>query len=125
MDRKKVSVYVIAYNEESKIRECLESVKWADEIVFLDSHSTDRTAAIAREYTGKIFQQKFEGFGKLRNTALGLVTSEWVLSVDSDERVSPELKDEILRKLAEGPDADAYLIPRKSHFLGRWIKHCG
>lgn len=125
MPRLKLSVYVIGYNEEAKIRECLESVKWADEVVFLDSFSTDKTAEIAREYTDKVFQQKFEGFGKLRNAALAHCSNEWILSVDSDERVSPELKDEILKLLEKGPDADAYLVPRKSHFLGKWVRHCG
>lgn len=125
MARKKVSVYVIAYNEEAKIRECLESVKWADEVVVADSFSADRTAAIAREYTDKVLQVKFEGFGKLRNDVIKQLSNDWVLSVDSDERVTPELKDEILALLEKGPDADAYLVPRKSHFMGKWIRHCG
>jgi glycosyltransferase involved in cell wall biosynthesis len=125
MQRNKLSVYVIAYNEESKIRECLESVKWADELVVADSFSTDRTVQIAREYTDKVIQVKFEGFGKLRNDVLKRLENDWVLSVDSDERVTPELKDEVLSLLASEPGADAYLVPRKSHFMGRWIRHCG
>lgn len=125
MDRLKLSVYVITYNEENKIRDCLESVKWADEIVIVDSFSTDKTIEICREYTDKIFFVKFEGFGKLRNTALEFTSYDWVLSVDADERVTEELKNEILTKLTVGPDADAYFIPRKSHFLGYWVKHCG
>ncbi|MFH1369261.1 MAG: glycosyltransferase family 2 protein [Elusimicrobiota bacterium] len=125
MDRIKLSAYVIAYNEEEKIRECLESVKWADEIIFMDSFSTDRTAEIAKEYTDKVYQHKFDGFGRLRNEALERCSNDWVLSVDADERVTPELKSEILSLLEKGPNADAYLVPRKSHFLGRWIRHCG
>lgn len=125
MARSKLSAYILTFNEEAKIRECLESVKWADEIVVLDSFSTDATVKICREYTDKVFQEKFAGFGPLRNAALKRLSFDWVLSVDSDERVSVELKDEILALLEKGPDADAYLVPRKSHFLGRWIKHCG
>lgn len=125
MDRQKLSVYIITYNEEKKIRECLESVKWADEIVVVDSFSTDKTVEICRQYTDKIFFVKFEGFGKLRNTAVSFTTYDWVLSVDADERVSEELKNEIIHKLTVGPEADAYFIPRKSHFLRYWIKYSG
>jgi len=125
MDRLKVSVFVLAYNEKDKITDCLESVKWADEIVVLDSFSTDGTAEICRRYTDKIIQKKFEGFGKLRNAAVAACSNDWILSVDADERVTQELKEEVLGLLARGPDADAYYVPRKSHFMGRWIKHCG
>jgi len=125
MQREKVSVYVLTYNEEAKIRDCLESVTWADEIVILDSFSNDRTLPICQNYTDKIFQQEFVGFGKLRNIAIEHCTNNWVLSVDADERVTPELREEILKKLTDGPDADAYFIPRKSHFLKYWVRHCG
>lgn len=125
MQRRKVSVYVLTYNEEAKIRDCLDSVAWADEIVILDSFSNDRTLPICQNYTGKIFQQEFVGFGKLRNIAVEHCTNDWVLSLDADERVTPELREEILAKLTEAPDADAYFIPRKSHFLKYWVRHCG
>ncbi len=125
MNERKLSVYVLTYNEEAKIRECLESAKWADEIVVLDSFSTDKTVAICKEYTDKVFQSKFEGFGHLRNTALKHVSNDWVLSVDADERVTEELKQEVLALLRKGPDADAYYVPRKTHFMGKWIRHCG
>ncbi|MCS7152166.1 MAG: glycosyltransferase family 2 protein [Endomicrobia bacterium] len=125
MVREKLSVYIITYNEEKKIRDCLESIKWADEIVVVDSYSTDATVEICREYTDKIFYAKFEGFGKLRNLAVSYTSYDWVLSLDADERVSEELKDEILSKLTTGPDADAYFIPRRSHFLGYWIRYSG
>jgi glycosyltransferase involved in cell wall biosynthesis len=121
----KLSVYIIAYNEEPKITDCLESVKWADEIVLADSFSTDKTAEIAKRYGAKVVQLKFEGFGKLRNAAIENCTYEWILSVDADERVTGELKEEIRSLLEKGPKAEAYFIPRKSHFLGYWIRHCG
>src|SRR5437667_4472303 len=121
----KLSAYVLTFNEEGKIRGALESLTWADEIVVLDSHSTDRTEQICREYTEKVYQCDFAGFGKLRNQALELVTHDWVLSIDADERVTDELREEIQRELASGPRADAFFVPRKNFFLGRWIRHCG
>ncbi|HXC66029.1 MAG TPA: glycosyltransferase family 2 protein [Nitrospiraceae bacterium] len=122
----KVSVYVIAYNDEPNMRACLESVAgWGDELIVVDSHSTDRTAAISREFTDKVHQLDFHGFGRLRNEAVALTTHEWVFSLDSDERMTPELKEEIRLMLDRRPDANAYFVPRKNYFLGQWIKHCG
>jgi glycosyltransferase involved in cell wall biosynthesis len=125
MERPKLSVYIMTYNEEAKIVDCLESVKWADEIVVMDSFSTDRTVEICRKYTDKIVQKEFVGFGKLRNIAIEHCTYDWVLSIDADERATDELKNEIYDILQKGPTADAYFVPRKSHFLGRWVRHCG
>ena len=121
----KLSAYIITYNEEERIRDCLESVKWADEIVVLDSFSTDRTVEICREYTDKIYQHRFAGFGDLRNTAISHTSNNWILSVDADERVTEELREEISEKLKTGPAADAYFVPRINYFLGHRIKHCG
>ncbi|MDW7648674.1 MAG: glycosyltransferase family 2 protein [Nitrospiraceae bacterium] len=122
----KLSVYVIAYNDEPNMKACLESVAgWGDELIVVDSHSTDRTAVISREYTDKVYQVNFTGFGDLRNQAVALTTHEWVFSLDSDERMTPELKREIQLLLDRGPGKDAYFVPRKNYFLGRWIKHCG
>ena len=125
MSVNKLSVYIICYNNEDKIKDALESVKWADEIIVLDSYSTDKTVEICRKYTDKIFEQEFVGFGKLRNIALAHTSYDWVLSVDTDERVTPEFKGEVLRMLEDGPDKDAYYVPRISHFLDKRIKHCG
>lgn len=125
MNRKRISVYTITYNEEGKIRDCLESVKWADEIVIVDSFSTDKTVEICREYTDKIIQYEFVGFGRLRNIAVSHTSNDWVFSVDADERVTEELRDEIIEKLKSEPDADAYFIPRVNYFLGHRVKHCG
>ena len=122
----KLSVYVIAYNDESNMRACLESVAgWGDELIVVDSHSRDQTAAISREFTNKVYQVEFKGFGDLRNQAVALTTHEWVFSLDSDERMTPELREEIRLMLRNEPDMDAYFVPRKNFFLGRWIKHCG
>ncbi len=116
---------VIAYNNEPDLRACLESLRWVNELVVVDSHSTDATEKIAREFTDKVYQHDFHGFGRLRNEALAHVSNEWVFSLDTDERVTPELRDEIRRLLEEGPAADAYFVPRRNWFLGRWIRHCG
>ena len=122
----KLSVYVIAYNDEPNMRACLESVAgWGDELIVVDSHSTDQTAAISREFTNKVYQVDFKGFGDLRNQTVALTTHEWVFSLDSDERMTPELREEIRLVLGSEPAADAYFVPRKNYFLGRWIKHCG
>lgn len=121
----KYSVYVIAYNDEPNMRACLESVAWADELIVVDSHSTDRTAAIAGEFTDKVHQVDFQGFGRLRNQAVTYCSHDWVFSLDSDERMTPDLREEIQRVLDAGPQSDAYFVPRKNFFLGRWIRHCG
>jgi glycosyltransferase involved in cell wall biosynthesis len=122
----KLSVYVIAYNDEPNMRACLESVAgWGDELIVVDSHSRDRTAAISREFTNKVYQVDFKGFGDLRNQAVALTTHEWVFSLDSDERMTPELREEIRLVLSSESETDAYFVPRKNFFLGRWIKHCG
>ncbi len=121
MNGRKVSVVVITYNEELNIRACLESAKWADEIIVADCFSSDRTASIAAEFTDKIFQHKFSGFGKLRNEAVAHSSNDWVFSLDADERCTPELAREIRVLLSEEPSAAAYFVPRKNYFFGKWI----
>lgn len=121
----KVTVYVLTFNEEDKIEAALSSVTWADEILVADSFSTDRTVEIARRYTDRIVQLPFEGFGKLRNDAVAQARHEWIFSLDADERCTPEARDEILRTVADPDAADAYYIPRRNLFLGRWIRHSG
>ena len=103
----KLSVYVIAYNDEPNMRACLESVAgWADEVVVVDSHSTDRTAAIAAEFTDKIYQVDFTGFGGLRNQAVAHCSHDWIFSLDTDERVTPALQQEVRGLLAQGRPLD-------------------
>lgn len=123
-DRPTLSVVIVTLNEEEKLEECLESVKWADEIVVLDSISQDRTVEIARRYTDKVSQRRFLGHGPMRNAAIESACGEWILCIDADERVTPELRAEIEQALA-APDARAYRMPRKAYFLGKWIRHCG
>jgi glycosyltransferase involved in cell wall biosynthesis len=121
----KVSAYIIAYNEAEKVADAIKSVLWADEIVVADSASTDGTARIAQELGARIVQIPFQGFGDLRNRAVEACIGEWILSLDADERCTPEVRDEILMLLAGTPAHDAYLVPRRNYFMGRWIKHSG
>ncbi len=120
-----LSVAIITHNEEDNIRGALESVKWADEIVVVDSFSTDRTAEICREYTDKVFSFEWSGFSEQKNRAVSLTTNPWVLVLDADERVTRELKDEILDVIKDKSSMDGYYLPRKNYFARRWIKHGG
>jgi glycosyltransferase involved in cell wall biosynthesis len=120
----KISVYIIAFNEVEKIRDCINSVLWADEILVADSHSTDGTSEIAIELGAKVVQIPFNGYGDLRNQAITHCNSEWIFSLDSDERCTPEVRDEILHLIKNAP-LDIYRVPRKNFFMGRWIKYSG
>ncbi len=125
IDKFPLSVVVITKNEESRIRECLQSVAWVSEIIVLDDHSTDRTAEIAREFTDRVFQRAMDIEGKHRNYAYSLAVNDWVLSLDADERVTPELRDEIISVLSNRPSCNGYTIPRKN-FLGKvWVRYGG
>lgn len=120
-----LSVVLITLNEAERLRATLDAVAWADEIVVLDAGSTDTTLAIAREFTDKVWvNADWQGFGVQKNRALELATGDWVLSLDADEVVSPELAAEIQATL-QNPDAEAYAIPRLSSFLGREMRHSG
>ncbi|KPK77885.1 MAG: hypothetical protein AMJ89_01635 [candidate division Zixibacteria bacterium SM23_73] len=121
----KISTIVITRNEEKNIRRCLSSIDWVDEIVVVDSGSRDDTKKIASEFTKRIFDIKWEGFGKTKSFAKDKASHQWILSVDADEVVTQDLKDEI-QKITKSEDSlDGYYIPRKSNFLGKWIKHGG
>src|SRR5512135_1707827 len=102
-----VSVVLITKNEASNIRACLESVAWADEIIVVDSGSTDDTVAICRESGAKVHVHDWPGFGPQKNRALGYAAGEWVLSLDADERVTPELRAQLEQAMKEG-EADGY-----------------
>lgn len=123
--RNKLSVIIITFNEEKNIKDCLESVKWADEIILVDSGSTDKTREIALTYTDKVIFNKWEGFAPQKKFALENASNEWVLSIDSDERITGGLKDEILHLLSSEPECNGYFIPRRNHFLGKEITTCG
>lgn len=120
-----VSVIVITRNEERNIRECLASARWADEIVVVDSGSTDATTKHAREFTQKVFERAWEGYAESKNFALSRVRNEWVFWLDADERITPELAGEIGMTVSGSPTHAAFSVPRKAFFLGRWIRHCG
>lgn len=120
----KISVTIITLNEEGSIRDCLESVKWADEILVSDSGSADRTVDICREYGAKVFSDDWLGFGRQKNRVAARAKNDWVLNIDADERVTPGLKDEIL-PAAESGQKDGYFIARRNYFGKRWIRHCG
>jgi glycosyltransferase involved in cell wall biosynthesis len=121
-----LSVIIICKEEEDQIKECLESVKWADEIILVDAESKDKTVDIAKSYTDKIYIKKWEGYSVQRNYALSLANYKWVLSIDADERVTGELKEEIISVINSGSDEiKGFRIPRKTYFLNRWIKHSG
>ncbi len=123
--RSAISVAIITLNEERNIRACLESVKWAGEIVICDSGSTDRTLAIAKEYDARTFQDPWRGFAGHKNLAVERTSHPWVLVLDADERVTPALQREIEAVLADPAAQDGYRIPRRSYFLGQWIRGCG
>ena len=120
----KLSVYIITYNEADKIAAALQSVTWADEVLVLDSKSTDDTVRIATEMGATVKQLPFTTFGKLRNDAIAACKYEWIFSLDADERCTSEVKEEILHVLTL-PNADVYYVPRRNWFMGRWINHCG
>jgi glycosyltransferase involved in cell wall biosynthesis len=120
-----ISAYIIAYNEEEKIADAINSVLWADEIIVADSYSQDQTAEIATSMGARVVQIPFNGFGELRNQAIKNCTHPWIFSLDSDERCSPEVRDEILNLVATPNAYDVYFVPRKNFFMGKWIKHSG
>jgi glycosyltransferase involved in cell wall biosynthesis len=118
----KLTVTVITRNEAANVAAALESVAWADEIVVVDAHSTDETVAIAGRFTDRVVARTWDGYVDQKNHAAGLATHDWILSLDADERATPELRQEILGVLAGDPPAQGYRIPRVSYYLGRWIR---
>ena len=119
-----LSVYIIAFNEVDKISDCINSVLWADEIIVADSHSTDGTTEIAESMGAKVVHIPFHGYGELRNEAISHCTGDWILSLDSDERCTEKVRDEIL-SIIKTSDFEIFRIPRKNFFMGKWIKHSG
>jgi glycosyltransferase involved in cell wall biosynthesis len=120
-----VSVYIIAYNEAEKVRATIESARWADEIIVVDSHSTDGTADIATAMGARVVQVEFKGFGDLRNQALAACSHDWIFSLDADERCTPEAAEEIKSIINDLAALDVYWTPRRNFFMGKWIKHSG
>ena len=123
--RRRVSAVVISFNEERNIGACLESLRWADEIVVVDSGSTDGTVEIARRYTDKVLDVPWRGFGPQKQAAVERASHDMVLNVDCDERATPELAEEIGRLLAGEDLAAAYTVPRRTFVGEKEIRHCG
>jgi glycosyltransferase involved in cell wall biosynthesis len=120
-----LSVIVITRNEERNIVACLEGVRWADEIILVDSDSKDATTTLARQFGAKIFVQPWEGFAEAKTFAVSHSRNDWILWLDADERVTPELGQEIRGVLSENTSKAAHSVARRAYFLGRWMKHSG
>lgn len=123
--RAPVSCCIITLNEEENIGDCLASVSWADEIVVVDSHSTDATRRIAGEYGARVIEHDFAGHVEQKSYAVAQATHPWVLCLDADERVTPELRASILAALAAPGDHAGFAMPRRTYYLGRYIRHGG
>jgi len=122
-----LSVLLLTKNEEAQLAQCLQSVQWADEIIVVDGESTDRTTEIAKSFGAKVVRRPFSGsFAEERNAGLNIATSEWILQMDADERVTPQMQTAI-EGVLKGPDRgmDAYQVYRRNIFLGRTMRHGG
>jgi len=118
-------VVIITKNEEARIRDCLESVRWADEIIIVDACSEDRTIEICREYTDKVYRKAWQGYAAQKNWGIAQASGDWVLCLDADERVSPELRGEIINLLHGSPNVDGFYLPRKNYLGDRWMRYAG
>jgi glycosyltransferase involved in cell wall biosynthesis len=126
MSRMEISAVVITYNEERRLEDALKSLAGVvSEIVVVDCHSTDETVNIARRFTDRVFERAWTNFADQKNFANGKAAHPWILSLDADERVSPELREELRGLRSTEPDVDAFSIPRRVFYLGRWIRHSG
>jgi (heptosyl)LPS beta-1,4-glucosyltransferase len=123
----KISASIIVYNEADNIADLCESISWADEIVIVDSDSSDNTSEIARRYTDKVFNREFRGYKDKHEFADSQTTGDWIFWIDADERVSPELREAIEKLKTRKPDTlpDGFKIARRTKYFGRWIKHSG
>ncbi|MEE9322959.1 MAG: glycosyltransferase family 2 protein [Candidatus Aenigmarchaeota archaeon] len=120
----KISIVIITLNEEKHIGKCLENVKWADDIIIMDSYSGDRTVEIAKKYTDRIYQVGKVGTGKIKNLGIEKAKNLWVINLDADERIPDNLRKEIGEVLKD-PKYDGYYIPRKCFVGNKWIKYAG
>ena len=122
----KITATVITLDEEHNIAAALESLAWADEIIVVDSQSGDRTVEIARTFTDRVYARPWPGYSAQKNFAAEQATNDWIFSLDADERVSQELSEEIQQLKGGGePEVAGYRMPRRTFYLGRWIKHSG
>ncbi len=120
-----ISFAIVARDEEANLRRTLPTIAWADEIVLVDSGSTDGTVALAEHHRARVFHEPWKGYGGQCNSALDRCTSDWVFSLDADEALTPELAAEIQELLAGTPRYAAYWVPRRNLFLGQWMRHGG
>jgi glycosyltransferase involved in cell wall biosynthesis len=124
-----LSVAIVTFNEAENLARTLASVTWADEILIVDSGSTDGTADIARSFNAtvnlKVIERPWPGFAAQKNFALSQCTGDWILTLDADEELSPELQQQIRQTLSTQPTVDAFYLKRRNYFLGRWIRHGG
>ena len=120
-----LSAVVITRNEERNIERCLKSLSFCDEIIVVDSGSTDRTGEIAKQFTKNVVSRAWTGYADQKNYGVSLATGEWVLSVDADEEITDELRSEITQLQRNPNGASAYSIPRRTLYSGRWIRHGG
>jgi len=121
----KITATIITFNEEHNIAAALETLSFADEIIVVDSESTDRTVEIARQFTDRVFVRPWPGYSAQKNFAAEQASNHWIFSLDADERVSKEVAGEISALKNSDPGAAAFEMPRRAYYLGRWIKHSG
>ncbi len=122
---KLLSVVIITKNEEANIGRCLRSVTFADEIIVIDSNSTDKTTSIAAQFGVQVFTRPWHGFGPAKQEGVNQASGQWILSIDADEEVPEELAVEIKNMINSANGCSAFYLKRKTMFLGRWILHCG
>ena len=120
-----ISAVIITKDEEDRVPRALASLGFADEVIVLDTGSSDRTVEVCRETGARVEQAEWRGYVEAKNAAAGLASSDWVLSLDADEEVTPELRAELERIAAGDGEAVGYYIPRRNHYLGRWVRRCG
>src|ERR1051326_7827357 len=119
----KISAIVITLNEEHNIHDCLKSLEFTDEIIIIDSESTDNTAAIAKTFTSKIYTGKWDSYADKREFGISKTANDWILILDADEKIEEELRNEILT--LKPSVKESYFVNRKNYYLGKWIKHGG
>ncbi|MBI4343602.1 MAG: glycosyltransferase family 2 protein [Candidatus Omnitrophica bacterium] len=120
-----LSIVILTKNESGRIRDCLGSVPWADEVLVVDDESADDTAAVAQSLGARVLRRRMDIEGRHRNWAAEQARHEWILSLDADERVTPELAEELRRLFRDGPQHGTYAIPRRNFIGARWVRHGG
>jgi len=121
----KISATIITFNEERNVPRAIESLRAVDEVVVVDSGSTDRTVELAEKLGARVIESPWPGYAKQKNFAAEQAQHDWILSIDADESLSEALEGEIWQLKKNGPSFDAYTMPRMAQYLGRWIRHSG